>query len=230
MTPDEAMLRIPFLCSLSEEEQQCIGQNAKLETLTRGGSAWWEGTDSQDFVFVVRGRLKLQKVKSTPLRTIIDTVEPGEIACANVVCSYAPYCCSGIALEDQTQFLRVERSQLLNILQNSPNAARNLVTSMAQHCQAVCERVDELSSGKVEVRIARLLLKLAERSGNSRADGGIRIPIALTRKEIAELCATTTETAIRTMSLFKERGVVETITHGFLVKDISSLRQIVEPK
>jgi len=52
-------------------------------------------------------------------------------------------------------------------------------------------------------------LKLAATTG-SLSEEGIVIELSLTRQDIAEMAGTTVETAIRTMSKFRKKGLVQT--------------------
>ena len=67
-----------------------------------------------------------------------------------------------------------------------------------------------LSSGKVEQRIAAVLLMLGESYGKVGKLGGIRLTVPLTRQDVAEMAGTTVETCIRIMSKWQKAGVVTT--------------------
>jgi CRP/FNR family transcriptional regulator len=63
---------------------------------------------------------------------------------------------------------------------------------------------------KVERRVARVLLRMANTSGERLEGGAVRITIALSRQDIADMAGTVIETAIRAMSKFQKQGYVET--------------------
>jgi len=94
----------------------------------------------------------------------------------------------------------------------------------------MCRRVEELSGGQVEQRIALLLLKLADKSGVVRPGEGIQIPIRLSRQDLADLCATTVETAIRVMSRLDKDGVVRSTRTGFVVISRDRLDEIARAR
>jgi CRP-like cAMP-binding protein len=52
------------------------------------------------------------------------------------------------------------------------------------------------------------------------------VPVRLTRQEIADLCATTVETAIRVMSRWGKEGLVATERDGFLIPDPAALEVV----
>jgi CRP/FNR family transcriptional regulator len=86
----------------------------------------------------------------------------------------------------------------------------------------ISRRLADLT-GPVEGRIARLFLMLAERLGRRHGDA-VTIPLALSRQEIADLTATTVETAIRVMSRWGREGLVTKEGDGFTIPDLGALR------
>jgi CRP/FNR family transcriptional regulator len=70
----------------------------------------------------------------------------------------------------------------------------------------------------VEERIARLLLRKADEVARHE-HGGLFIPLALSRQELADMTGTTIETAIRVMSRWAKQGLVATRDDGFVLLD-----------
>jgi CRP/FNR family transcriptional regulator len=83
-----------------------------------------------------------------------------------------------------------------------------------------------MSAGKIEKRLATLLLHLASRFGDDHDDGTTFIPLRLTRAECARLIGATNETTIRTFTRWQKKGLVETTPDGFSLHDVDALTQI----
>ena len=90
--------------------------------------------------------------------------------------------------------------------------------------EASITRITELS-GRVEVRLAQLFLRLARTAGRRRG-GATFIPIRLSRQELADSAGTTIETCIRLMSRWDKQRFVLTNPDGFLVSDLESLARL----
>ena len=71
--------------------------------------------------------------------------------------------------------------------------ARGLLLGLTRRLMELTRRLADRSA-RAELRVARLLLTLSERRGRSGEDG-IRLPLALTRQEVASLIGFTQETA-----------------------------------
>ena len=82
-----------------------------------------------------------------------------------------------------------------------------------------------MTGGRVEARIARLFLKLADSMGRPAGDG-TAIPMALSRQELADLTGTTIETCIRVMSRWGKDEIVRTEKDGFVLLDKAALEEL----
>jgi CRP-like cAMP-binding protein len=221
-----AWAKVPFLQALGDVASERLLETAELKTLCVGERLWFEGQASEHYSFVVRGRLKLVKSSACGRDTILEMPSSGELLCANAVSCFIPFCCAAEAMEDGPSVILVPRRNLQPIVEEHPDIAQGFMRAVTARGIHLCERVEELSGGQVDQRIALLLLKLTDRVGIKLKDGEIRIPVPLSRKDIADLCGTTIETAIRIMSRFKKDGVVESAARGFLIRDRKSLESI----
>jgi CRP-like cAMP-binding protein len=226
MDATEATSKIPFLRSLSQAERDRIAPLLELTTLGRGERFWAEGQPSERFAFVIRGQIKFNKMTRAGRDAITGIAGPGELLCANAVCAYAPHCCASTSLEDGTEILSLPRRELLELFERSPGVARALLREVIQRGMRACERVEELSSGQVEQRICTVLAKLADRIGIQRPAEGTWIPVPLSRQDLADMCGTTIETAIRTMSRLRKNAIVRTTARGFIVTDRARLEDL----
>ena len=223
----ETFERVPFLRALSPADRELLAPYTESRILARGEALWSEGQPSGEFSFVVRGRMKMVKAAHNGRQTILEMGGPGDLLCANAVCGYLPYCCSGLCMEEGSEIVVLPRRDVLALVERSPMAARAFMREITGRGVNMCQRVEELAGIKVEQRIAMLLLKLADRAGVPLQKGGIRVPVPLSRQDIADLCGTTIETSIRVMSGLRKKGVVTNAARGFVVECRESLEQIV---
>ena len=223
----ETFERVPFLRALSPADRELLAPYAELRTMTRTEALWSEGQPSGEFAFVVRGRMKMVKAAHSGRQTILEMGAPGDLLCANAVCGYLPYCCSGVCMEEGTEIVILPRRDVLALVERSPMAARAFIREVTGRGVSMCQRVEELAGVKVEQRIAMLILRLADRAGVPLQDGAIRVPIPLSRQDVADLCGTTIETAIRVMSGLRKKGVVKNAARGFVVDNREALEAIV---
>ena len=90
------------------------------------------------------------------------------------------------------------------------------------------DKIEILGAGAVESRLATALLKLHAQFGDELEDDSCIVPVALSRRELAELVSTSFETAIRIMSRWEHQGVLATHDRGFTLFNIPKLEAIVD--
>ena len=87
-------------------------------------------------------------------------------------------------------------------------------------------RIIELSTERVEQRVANALTRLADQSGRT-VPTGVEIEFPLTREDIAEMTGTTLHTVSRLLSRWEERGWVAGGRQRIVVQDRTALRALV---
>jgi CRP/FNR family transcriptional regulator len=128
-------------------------------------------------------------------------------------------------MEDEVEVALVPRRDVLELLERSPAAGRAFLREVTSRGMSLCQRVEELSTGQVERRIATLLLHLADQVGVPWSGEGTWIPIPLSRQDLADLCGTTIETAIRVMTRLRREGIVRSAARGLVITDRLSLER-----
>jgi CRP/FNR family transcriptional regulator len=225
MTFEEAFQLVPFLRALPAEDRERLRPYLEPQRLARGERVWRQGDPTTAFAFAMRGRVKLVKTSESGREVILELCGPGELLCASAVCSFAPYCCAAAAMEEDVEVALLPRRDVLELLERSPSAARAFLREVTARGMHLCGRVEQLSTGLVERRIATLLLRLAEQVGVPRGERGTWIPLELSRQDLADLCGTTIETAIRTMTRLGREGVVRSAARGLIVLDRRALER-----
>jgi CRP/FNR family transcriptional regulator len=203
------------------EDRERVASVASLREYERGETIFDEGDPSDHFFVVVTGRAKVFKRSADGHDVILEMFGPGGPLGAVAAYESRPYPASAAALEP-TSCLLIPRQAFFALLERHPSLVRGLLGSLSLRLVELTTRLADMSGGRVDVRLARLFLKLAEQLG--RPDrGGIFIPLPLGRQELADFTGTTIETAIRIMSRWNRDGVVRTEKDGFVVVDKRAL-------
>ena len=227
MDCEDTLRKLALVGALDVHERRALASAAEIYSLERGGRCWSEGRPSDEFSWVVRGRVKLVKLSECGRETIVETVAPCEMLCASAPCGFATYCCTSVAMESGTEVLTLRRADVLRVIERGSPAVTGMLRALASRGKNLCSRIEVLSSGQVTQRIAKLLLRLADRVGVERSGHGTWVPIALSRQDIADMCGTTIETSIRVMSRLAQQGIVKTQSRGFMIVSPSALEAAV---
>ena len=94
------------------------------------------------------------------------------------------------------------KDDLLGLMNRHPQIAMNVIRIIGTRLKDVQERVRELSTQRVEQRVARAVLRLARQAGHSTVDG-TAIEFPLRRKDVADISGTTLHTASRILTAWE---------------------------
>jgi CRP/FNR family cyclic AMP-dependent transcriptional regulator len=111
----------------------------------------------------------------------------------------------------------MDKQTFNHLLDEFPPVARNLVRILSARVRLSDQLIQALASLDVYGRVARQLLAFAERYGRTTADGEIRIPIALTQGDIADLVGASRKRVNQVMVAFRSQGLIGADMEGHIV-------------
>jgi len=194
-----------------------------MKAYEEGETVFREGDPALTFHFVVGGKIKIVKTAPDGRDVILEVLGPGDPVGAVAAYEERPFPASAITLE-ATTLLSAPRDELFALMAVNPALVRGLLLGLTSRLMEMTRKMAERGS-RVEYRMARLFLALAERLGRERGDH-LEIPLVLSRQEIADMVGTTQETAIRVMSRWAKENLVSTTDTGFRVANRRGLEAI----
>jgi CRP/FNR family transcriptional regulator len=222
--PLELLAHTPIFRRLKPEDRARVAAVSHTSTYGRGDVIFGEGEPSDSFYVVTSGRVKVSKLTPGGKEVILEIFGIGDPLGAVAVYEGFPFPATATALEDTTCVL-IPRREFFVLLEQHPTLVRGLLLGLTTRLVELTNRLAELTGTRVEGRLARLLLKLADQSGQ-RTPRGEWIPMALSRQELADLTGTTIETAIRVMSRWSKQNIVQTEKDGFVIVDRNALESL----
>lgn len=122
---------------------------------------------------------------------------------------------SAVTLEDSLM-LWMDKTTFNTMLDDFAPVARNLVKILSARVRLSDQLIHALATLDVYGRVARQLLAFAEKYGREK-DGVIKIKIALTQGDIADLVGASRKRVNQVMVSFKEQGLIDTDSDGRIV-------------
>jgi CRP/FNR family transcriptional regulator len=221
---DEVLRRTTIFRPLSPEDRQRLAGVASTRDFEKGEYLFREGDASEILYTLISGRVKVFKTTARGTDLILEIFGPGDPVGAVAVYESRPYPASAVALEPAT-CLGIPRREFFGLLKTQPSLVRGLLTGLTHRLVELTNRLAELSTGRLDARMARFFIKLADTIGEPAADGTF-IPLPLSRQELADMVGTTIETAIRIMSRWGKENVIRTEKDGFVIQDRDALEAV----
>src|SRR4028119_1092869 len=102
----------------------------------------------------------------------------------------------------------VRKRVLVETIKSHPTFATKLLFSFSDRLRQSDEAIESLLSREVSARLARLLLNLGERFGETNGSGTL-IDVRLTHQDLANMIVSTREAVSKVMSEFQRAGLIE---------------------
>jgi CRP-like cAMP-binding protein/FixJ family two-component response regulator len=180
-----------------------------------------EGSFPRQIYLVEKGHIKLFRSSEDGRELIVKIAGPGDFIGYMAVLNNIPFTTSAVALEDAEVYY-IPREDFLNLLHKNHDVAANMIKLLASNLAEHEENLMRIAYHSVRKRVAEALLHLDEKY---KVEGKSQ-PIPLMRQDLAQLIGTAKETLIRTVSDFKEEGLVRVQDNAILILDAERLRNL----
>lgn len=217
---------VPFFADLTHEQLVEVNQLFHEKGFDKGDYIFFAGDPAEFLYIIAEGRVKLLRHTSTGKDVMLDLLIPGEFfgtlstesssLYQDTVQAVTPICA-----------LAVSREDFRSVITRYPTVGIKVLDTLAVRLEMAHATIQQLSAQSAEKRIATTLLRLAAKLGEKH-DVGLLIQTPLTRDELAEMTATTPETASRVISQFQKEGWIATGRQWVALTDSEALNQIAQ--
>jgi len=111
-------------------------------------------------------------------------------------------------------------------LDANPSGSSALLRLVAERLASREALIDDLLSLDVKGRLAKTLLRLAERHGRPSREGGTEIGVRLTHRDLAGMVGASRENVSRALAAFRKRGLVDYDATAIRLLDPGALRRL----
>jgi CRP/FNR family transcriptional regulator, cyclic AMP receptor protein len=214
-----------FFCDLPKPTLQEFEKIKYASAYPPGAVLFVEGQAPRGVYLICAGRVKLTTTSRDGKTLILRIASAGELLGLHATVSGKAYELTAETLQ-ACQLDFIKRDDFLKFLQNHGDACLNAAQHLSHNVQNAYEMIRSLGlSHSVSERMARLLLEWSD-DGEQTKDG-LRIKIALTHEEIAQLIGTSRETVTRVLSEFRQKKFAELHGSTLMIRDKEALERLV---
>ena len=177
------------------------------------------------FHAVLEGNLLVQKIAESGKETTLRQLPAGEMFAAPALFGDGIAPATVKALKD-SQIVIIDKPALLSTIQDTPEVALQILNCFNQRLQELHQTVHGLISERAIVRLARLVLYMAERYGVEQTQEGTRLNIKLPHQQMARMVGITYEECVRTIKKDLENAIVYGRGGIITIHNLSTLTSI----
>jgi CRP/FNR family transcriptional regulator len=213
-----------FFCSLSAESRQHLDAIKHTSSYPEGAIVFVEGQAARGVYVVCQGRAKLTTTSRDGKTLILRIAQAGEILGLHSAVSDTPHELTVETLQP-CQLAFVSREDFVRFLKTHGDACLHAARDLSRDCQAAYNSIRSIGlSHSAMEKLARLLLQWT--SEGKMTDGAIRVKLALTHEEVAQILGISRETVTRLLGDLKRQGVGELKGSTLLVRNKTALERL----
>lgn len=209
-----ALLASPLFAAMQPEELDEILKFALDRRVRRGQTIFQRGDEGSSLMAVLRGRVRISSVSGDGKELTLNVINPGEIFGEIALLDGQPRSADAVAIEDSV-LLVVDRRYFLPFLRHKEDLCLRLLAVLCSRLRRTSTALEEIALFDLPVRLARVLLKLAEDYGRPGSTG-TRIDLKLSQRDLSNLVAASRESVNKLLRTWRENGTVE-LEDGFIV-------------
>jgi CRP-like cAMP-binding protein len=205
LTP-QALASVELFVGLPFHALEEVVACAQVRQLPRAARIFDQGHVAERAHALIDGSVGIIQSGSDGAQVIVRLIGAGETFGTVALFTDRHYPAEARALTDVLEVSWSE-AHLLGLMSRYPAIALNVIRVIGKRLREVQERVRELSTQRVEQRIAHALLRLARQAGHETVDG-TAIEFPLRRKDLAQISGTTLHTVSRILTTWKKAGLL----------------------
>lgn len=222
--------RAAFLDTLSKESRAAFAQLGSRRRYAVGDVLIHEGGHTQELVVLHEGLVKVTARLDRDRVSLMDIWIAGDVVGEMAAMGVGPRSATVTACGDVVAAV-VPRHELMAFLLAHPEIAVSFIQMVCGRLRRADRLRLELGGYPVPVRLARVLVELAESYGRPAETfrgpnwNKMRIDVNLSQSEFAALTASTTDTVHKALAQLGKRKIITTGSRKTSVEDMARLRK-----
>ena len=221
---DDALRNHFLFRHLKDADLKKLGALARHQEFADGQPIFAKGDPASGMSAVLRGRVRIVSYSIDGKEVVLRVVEPGEVFGEIALIDGSERTADAVASGD-TRLLCLDRRDFLPFLEANPGLSVELLKVLCKRLRATSEQLEDFSFLDLRARLAKCLLHLADRYGET--DGaGTRITLPLSQQFLAAMMGTSREAVNKRLREWEREGVLALGRESVTLLDRDSLEQI----
>lgn len=211
------LARFPALSAVGDPVWRAIAAGLRPTTLARGATTFRAGDACRNYLMVVAGTVRVQKVSESGKEIVLYRVSPGETCILTTSCLFAgeTYPAEGVT-ESDVEAVALPIAQFEEAVAGSAGFRRFVFANFGERIAELMMLVEHIAFGRMDGRLAERLLALAPSDA----------PLTVTHQQLAAELGTAREVVSRLLKEFERHGWVALQRGQVSIRDRDALRDL----
>ncbi len=187
------------------QDLQKLSDKRDVRSFKKKENIYMEGNYPRGVYFVVKGKIKSYKTHEGGKEFITGLYKEGDFFGYLDLMEEGKYSDSATTLEDAEVCL-IPKEDFFSLIYKNAEVSQKFIKMLSDNLREKEEQLLKLAYNSVRKRVAEALVTLSNRY---KKEGEQQFSMNISREDLANLAGTATETTIRTLSDFKDEGLVD---------------------
>ncbi|MEO6714471.1 MAG: Crp/Fnr family transcriptional regulator [Mycobacteriales bacterium] len=220
---DDSLRRVSLFSGLDDDSWKSLRSRLKESARPRGTLIFAEGDAGGQLHVILSGKVKISRAAVDGRENLLAVLGPGDLFGELSLFNPGPRTATATTITD-AQLATFSHDDLRPVIIEQPEVAAELLRVLAERLRQTNDAMADLVFTDVPGRVAKALLSLAERFGETDPDG-VRVHHDLTQEELAQLVGASRETVNKALSDFAGRGWLRVDARAVVLLDLERLRR-----
>ncbi|MGR3812341.1 response regulator [Jiulongibacter sp. NS-SX5] len=204
-----------------EEDLRKLKENREVRSYKKKSEIYREGDHPFYLFYIEKGRVKTYKTNEDGKELIVGLYSTGDyFGYANLM-TESIYVDSAAAIED-CEISLIPKSDFNDLLYRNKQVSQKFIGILSKEITDNEEQLIKLAYNSVRKRVSEALIKFFEHIDTAEASKGVKI----SREDISNIAGTSLETAIRTLSDFKDEKLIEITSGKIKILELEKLKNL----
>ncbi|MFL5762736.1 MAG: response regulator [Bacteroidia bacterium] len=187
------------------ESLRKLSESREVRSYRKKDEIYSEGNYPKGIYFINKGKIKVFQSSESGKELITELYNEGDFFGYSALLQEEKYGSSAAAIEDSEIYM-LPKDDFFDLLYKNSVVSRKFIGILSNNLREKEKHLVELAYNSVRKRVAEALVKLSDKF---KKDGDPKFSMNITREDIANMVGTATETVIRTLSDFKDDGLID---------------------
>lgn len=217
--------RFNLFAGADDDARLAFFQCSEKKKYGKGNYIFMAGDEGKQIFLLESGIVKIFNLSPAGTQTVFWFCVPGDVFGAGGISGSRFQSVYAQTLEPTVVYF-ISRANFERVLKQHPQLAINMIRLMGGRLRLACESMVDIAEHKAEVRLARLLLRLALSYGKLSRDG-IELTVHISQQELANMIGTSRQTVNEILQEFQQHGWIDFEGRTIFIVSPGDLQELV---
>ena len=204
-----------------EQELKNLTNNREKRKYKKKSEIFREGDFPLYLFYIEKGKIKTYKTNEDGKELIINLHNEGDFFGYVNLMRENSYMESAAALED-CEITLIPKSEFFKLIHQNRQVSQKFIKMLSDNIKENEDQLLKLAYNSVRKRVSECLIKFFDQNEDKKPVNGLKI----SREDLSNMAGTSIETAIRTLSDFKDEKLIEISSGKIKILDFEKLRRL----